>query len=73
MAGNLYVIVLIEADESTLELWADWVLYEGYTMGEAVARSRIESSPFWLFIGIDQAAGVRERRPSRFTYAMGSP
>lgn len=52
------------ADESTRELWAEWVRLEGLTLGEAIRRSKVEAAPFWLWAGQESAPEAREREAS---------
>ena len=49
------------ADESTRELWAEWVRLESLTLGEAIRRSKVEAAPFWLWSGAEQTEQSRAR------------
>lgn len=54
------VDVLRRADESTREQWCDWMRLDGLTLGEAIERSFVECSPYWLFGGVDVAPEIEE-------------
>ena len=60
------------ADESTRELWCEWLRTEGLTMGECLERSKVQAAPFWLW-GEQSAHADVAARENLHTSAPGAP
>ena len=59
---------LRRADESTRDMWCDLMRNHDHTMGEAITKSFVDASPYWLFAGSEVAPTVAAK-----DFASASP